>query len=68
MKLTERKNLDVRFIEYMPFTGNKWDVEKMVSYKDMVSNVKSSWSEFHPIENQPNDTSKVRNCGCVACN
>lgn len=31
--LTKDRNVDIRFIEYMPFTGNKWDTEKMVSYK-----------------------------------
>ncbi|KAF3844607.1 hypothetical protein F7725_007770 [Dissostichus mawsoni] len=27
--LTEKKPLDVRFIEYMPFDGNKWNFKKM---------------------------------------
>ena len=26
-------NIDVRFIEYMPFDGNKWNTDKMVSYQ-----------------------------------
>lgn len=30
---TKDRNVDVRFIEYMPFTGNKWDTEKMVTYR-----------------------------------
>jgi cyclic pyranopterin phosphate synthase len=32
VQLTEDPNLDIRLIEYMPFTGNKWNDEKMVSY------------------------------------
>lgn len=59
VKLTERKNVDVRFIEYMPFSGNKWEVEKMVSYKEMVADIKSNWPGFHATANQLNDTSKV---------
>lgn len=31
--MTKDKNVDVRFIEYMPFSGNKWDTNKMVSYR-----------------------------------
>lgn len=31
--MTKERNVDIRFIEYMPFTGNKWDTEKMVTYK-----------------------------------
>lgn len=30
---TKDRNIDVRFIEYMPFMGNKWDTEKMVTYR-----------------------------------
>lgn len=33
VELTKDRNVDVRFIEYMPFTGNRWDTEKMVTYK-----------------------------------
>lgn len=33
VEMTKTKNIDVRFIEYMPFTGNKWDTSKMVSYR-----------------------------------
>jgi len=30
---TRNHNIDVRFIEYMPFDGNKWNTDKMVSYQ-----------------------------------
>lgn len=30
---TKDRNVDVRFIEYMPFTGNKWETDKMVSFR-----------------------------------
>lgn len=33
VEMTRDKNVDVRFIEYMPFTGNKWDTAKMVSFR-----------------------------------
>lgn len=59
VELTKEKNLDVRFIEYMPFTGNKWEVNKLVSYRDMVKKIKSIYPDFTPLENKPNDTSKV---------
>ncbi|XP_056637309.1 molybdenum cofactor biosynthesis protein 1 isoform X2 [Diorhabda sublineata] len=59
VELTRDKNFDVRFIEYMPFTGNKWDVKKMVSYKDMVNKIRQKWPDFSPLENNPNDTSKA---------
>lgn len=44
----------------MPFSGNSWKDDKMVSYKSMVENIKSKWSDFSPLPNGPNDTSKVK--------
>jgi cyclic pyranopterin phosphate synthase len=59
VQLTKDRNLDVRFIEYMPFTGNKWNDEKMVPYHEVVQTLKARWPEFHTLPNGPNDTSKV---------
>jgi len=59
VQLTEDRNLDIRFIEYMPFTGNKWNDEKMVSYQEMVQTLKAHWPELHTLPNGPSDTSKV---------
>lgn len=33
VEMTKEKDVDVRFIEYMPFTGNKWDTSKMVTFR-----------------------------------
>lgn len=33
VEFTKDRNVDVRFIEYMPFSGNKWDTEKMITYR-----------------------------------
>lgn len=59
VQLTEDRNLDIRFIEYMPFTGNKWNDEKMVSYQETVQTLKAHWPELHTLPNGPNDTSKA---------
>ncbi|XP_052276119.1 molybdenum cofactor biosynthesis protein 1-like isoform X2 [Dreissena polymorpha] len=56
--LTEHKNIDIRFIEYMPFDGNKWNFKKMVPYQELVSVIKEKYPAFHRIPDQPNDTSK----------
>ena len=37
---TKDKKVDVRFIEYMPFDGNKWDTRKMVPYTEMLDIIK----------------------------
>ncbi|XP_031567672.1 GTP 3',8-cyclase, mitochondrial-like isoform X1 [Actinia tenebrosa] len=57
--LTENKAVDVRFIEYMPFDGNKWNVNKFVSYKDMLNLIKERWPIVERLQDHPNDTSKA---------
>nr|CAD7425617.1 unnamed protein product [Timema monikensis] len=59
VQLTEDRNLDIRFIEYMPFSGNKWDYEKMVPFKEMVDKIQGQWPDFYAMANGPNDTSKA---------
>lgn len=36
VELTKDRHLDVRFIEYMPFTGNKWDLSRMVAVNNQI--------------------------------
>lgn len=59
VKLTKDKNVDVRFIEYMPFDGNKWNFKKMVSYAEMIDNIKTTFPELQRMSDQANDTSKA---------
>lgn len=33
VEMTRDKNVDVRFIEYMPFSGNRWETEKMITFR-----------------------------------
>ncbi len=60
IKLTENKPIHVRFIEFMPFDGNQWNWDKMVSYKEMNSIIRSEYKkeEIIKIKDAPNDTSK----------
>lgn len=55
--LTEEKDLDIRFIEYMPFDGNKWNDKKLFTKEEMISTIREKWPEFGPVDNLPNDTS-----------
>ena len=60
IKMTKDLPVSVRFIEFMPFDGNKWDKEKMVSYAEVMDIVNSSFDEktILRIKDAPNDTSK----------
>ncbi|XP_059614068.1 molybdenum cofactor biosynthesis protein 1 isoform X2 [Phlebotomus argentipes] len=59
VEFTRDRNVDIRFIEYMPFSGNKWETEKMVSFRDMLSLIRAKYPDFHALPNGPNDTSKA---------
>lgn len=59
VQFTEKRPVDVRFIEYMPFTGNKWDTLKLLSFKEMMDLIHAMWPGFEALPNGPNDTSKA---------
>ena len=60
VELTKNRPIDVRFIEYMPFSGNEWNKNKMVSFAEMKQIILSKYPEFSKFKNEYNDTSKVR--------
>lgn len=58
-ELTQHVNLDIRFIEYMPFDGNKWNTKKMVPYQSMLDIIRTKYPDISRISDAPNDTSKA---------
>ncbi|WP_255702244.1 GTP 3',8-cyclase MoaA [Flavobacterium wongokense] len=60
ISLTKNKKVQVRFIEFMPFSGNQWDQSKLVSYAEIMETVQSEYaiSEIQRLEDAPNDTAK----------
>ncbi|XP_015230399.1 PREDICTED: molybdenum cofactor biosynthesis protein 1 isoform X1 [Cyprinodon variegatus] len=59
VQLTEKKPLEVRFIEYMPFDGNKWNFKKMVSYQEMLDQIRQHWPNLERLQSGPADTAKT---------
>ncbi|XP_069624424.1 molybdenum cofactor biosynthesis protein 1 isoform X1 [Ranitomeya imitator] len=57
--LTEKQPLEVRFIEYMPFDGNKWNFRKMVSYQEMLDTIRQKWPELEKVPTVLESTSKA---------
>lgn len=58
IRLTRDKPIEVRFIEYMPFDGNKWSQQKMFTYKEIMDTVRN----VYPVDRIPGkngDTAKV---------
>lgn len=56
---TKDRDVDIRFIEYMPFSGNRWHTEKLLPYKDMLESIKEKYPNLETLLNGPNDTSKA---------
>jgi cyclic pyranopterin phosphate synthase len=43
--------IDIRFIEYMPFGGNQWEYNKVVSYEELIQLLKQHYTlEMHDRE------------------
>lgn len=57
--LTASKALDVRFIEFMPFDGNKWSEGKFVPYAEMLAAVRKRFPSVERLPDGPNETAKV---------
>lgn len=60
IKITKELPISLRFIEFMPFDGNKWNVKKLVSYQEIMKQVANYFSKENIIrlKDAPNDTSK----------
>ncbi|CAG7566238.1 unnamed protein product [Fusarium equiseti] len=59
IELTRDEDTEVRFIEYMPFDGNKWAKNKMVSYENMVRLIQDRYPTFTRVPGHENNaTSK----------
>jgi cyclic pyranopterin phosphate synthase len=59
VELTREKDIEVRFIEYMPFDGNKWSKGKMFSYQEMLDVIRSRYPDLQRGLDHKNDTSKT---------
>lgn len=51
------RNINVRFIEFMPFTGNGWSKGGLVPYREMRERIESRYT-LTPIDNGPNSVAK----------
>ncbi|GAA4970468.1 GTP 3',8-cyclase MoaA [Algibacter aquimarinus] len=60
INFTRNLPISVRFIEFMPFDGNKWDMSKMVSYAEVMTYVNNTFEKdnIERLQDAPNDTSK----------
>jgi len=48
----------VRFIEFMPFPGNHWRPEKLITYEEILHNIHERFPDVNKLDDHPNDTTK----------
>ncbi|CAA6672310.1 unnamed protein product [Spirodela intermedia] len=58
VELTREKPINVRFIEFMPFDGNVWNVKKLVPYAEMMDRVLQKYRGVRRLKDHPTDTAK----------
>ncbi|CCX15297.1 Similar to Molybdenum cofactor biosynthesis protein 1; acc. no. Q5RKZ7 [Pyronema omphalodes CBS 100304] len=59
VEMTKDKEVEVRFIEYMPFDGNKWASKKMFPFQQMLNTITRQHPDFYLLPQLPNDTAKT---------
>lgn len=57
---TKHLPIHVRFIEFMPFDGNRWKSDKLVTLQEMIDRIALNY-DITTTENDPHDTSKQFN-------
>ncbi|KAI3444929.1 hypothetical protein Pfo_001594 [Paulownia fortunei] len=58
VEMTREKPINVRFIEFMPFDGNVWNVKKLVPYSEMLDIVVKQFTGLKRILDHPTETAK----------
>jgi GTP 3',8-cyclase len=54
---TKDEPLDVRFIEFMPFSGNKWSSDKVFTWQEILHRASEAF-DIIPVERENHDTAK----------
>lgn len=55
---TKLAPVHVRFIEFMPFTGNRWQAQKVVTWQQMLQLIGAEY-DIIPLQRQHHDTAKA---------
>ncbi len=54
---TKHEPIHIRFIEFMPFAGNRWTSNKVFSLHEILNTIEQRF-EFYPLAGNKNDTEK----------
>jgi GTP 3',8-cyclase len=55
VELSARQDIDVRFIEFMPFNGNLWELNKCMSYAQIIQAISDHYGKTNLIKLKDKD-------------
>lgn len=55
---TKNSPVHVRFIEFMPFPGNHWQPEKLITYKEILEAIQIKYPAIEKLNDEAHDTAK----------
>lgn len=55
---TKEQAINIRFIEFMPFNGNDWEMSKTLDYETALTSIKSHYPNIVKLKDGNNDTTK----------
>lgn len=58
IEFTKKNPVEVRFIEFMPFSGNKWSSNQVMTQNEILDLIKIKYN-FHPLAMRIHDTAKT---------
>ncbi len=59
INLTKTMNVVVRFIEFMPFDGNQWHMDKLITHQQIIDRIQYTYPlQIDRITDAPNDTAR----------
>ena len=61
VELTRELPISVRFIEYMPFDGNRWSTQKLVPSADLLARISANYpaTELEAVQPGVSDTARI---------
>lgn len=54
---TKEQPVHIRFIEFMPFSGNRWDSAKVMTWQEILAQVSEAY-DILPLDREQHDTAK----------
>lgn len=59
VNMAQWSDIEVRFIEYMPFDGNRWELNKVVPFDEMKTMIRAKYPSLEPRDHKLGETAKV---------